>query len=151
MRYLLDTNIISNVTKPAPSESLLTWMAQQNDEDLFIASLTVAEIRRGLLEKPAGKRRDQLDAWFFGPEGPQSLFAGRVLPFDENASLIWARLMADAKTRGQPRSAWDTIIAAVAEANQCVVVTDNERDFPGIETFNPIRPPDRCDDPLIHP
>ncbi|MGX7002840.1 PIN domain-containing protein [Caballeronia sp. KNU42] len=139
MRYLLDTNIISNVIKPAPSESLLTWMAQQNDEDLFIASLTVAEIRRGLLEKPAGKRRDQLDAWFFGPEGPQSLFAGRVLSFDENASLIWARLMADAKTRGQPRSALDTIIAAVAEANQCVVVTDNERDFPGIETFNPIR------------
>ena len=139
MRYLLDTNIISNVTKPTPSESLLTWMAQQNDEDLFIASLTVAEIRRGLLEKPAGKRRDQLDAWFFGPEGPQSLFAGRVLPFDENASLIWARLMADAKTRGQPRSALDTIIAAVAEANQCVVVTVNERDFPGIETFNPIR------------
>jgi toxin FitB len=139
MRYLLDTNIISNVTKPSPSESLLMWMAQQNDEDLFIASLTVAEIRQGLLEKPAGKRRDQLDAWFFGPEGPQSLFAGRVLSFDESASLIWARLMADAKTRGQPRSALDTIIAAVAEANQCVVVTDNERDFPGIETFNPIR------------
>jgi toxin FitB len=139
MRYLLDTNIISNVTKPAPSKSLLTWMARQNDDDLFIASLTVAEIRRGLLEKPAGKRRDQLDAWFFGPEGPQSLFAGRVLSFDESASLIWARLMADAKSIGQPRSALDTIIAAVAEANQCVVVTDNERDFPGIETFNPIR------------
>ncbi|WP_031364049.1 type II toxin-antitoxin system VapC family toxin [Caballeronia sordidicola] len=139
MRYLLDTNIISKVTKPAPSKSLLTWMARQNDDDLFIASLTVAEIRRGLLEKPAGKRRDQLDAWFFGPEGPQSLFAGRVLSFDESASLIWARLMADAKGIGQPRSALDTIIAAVAEANQCVVVTDNERDFPGIETFNPIR------------
>jgi predicted nucleic acid-binding protein len=139
MRYLLDTNIISNVTKPSPSESLLMWMAQQNDEDLFIASLTVAEIRRGLLEKPAGKRRDQLDAWFFGPEGPQTLFAGRVLSFDESASLIWARLMADAKTKGQPRSALDTIIAAVAEANHCVVVTDNERDFPGVETFNPIR------------
>jgi predicted nucleic acid-binding protein len=139
MRYLLDTNIISNVTKPAPSKSLLTWMARQNDDDLFIASLTVAEIRRGLLEKPAGKRRDQLDAWFFGPEGPQSLFAGRVLSFDESASLIWARLMADAKSIGQPRNALDMIIAAVAEANQCVVVTDNERDFPGIETFNPIR------------
>lgn len=52
-RYLLDPNIISNVTRPAPSESLLTWMAQQADEDLFIASLTVAEIRRGVLEKPA--------------------------------------------------------------------------------------------------
>ncbi|CAH2809097.1 MAG: plasmid stabilization protein [Candidatus Burkholderia crenata] len=117
MRYLLDNNIISNVTKPTPSESLLMWMAQQNDEDLFIASLTVAEIRRGVLEKPTSKRRDQLDSWFFGPDDPQSLFAGRVLSFDENASLIWARLMADAKSKGQPRSALDTIIAAVAEAN----------------------------------
>ena len=54
-RYLLNTNIISNVTKPLPSEALLTWMAEQADENLFICSLTVAEIRRGLLEKPAGK------------------------------------------------------------------------------------------------
>ena len=58
MRYLLDTNIISNITKPIPSESLLAWMSKQVDEDLFIASLTVAEIRRGVLEQPAGKRRE---------------------------------------------------------------------------------------------
>jgi len=64
MRYLLDTNIISNVIKPRPSESLVTWMAEQADEDLFIASLTVAEIRRSVLEKRAGKRRDQLESWF---------------------------------------------------------------------------------------
>ena len=139
MRYLLDTNIISNIAKPAPSESLLAWMSEQNDEDLFISSLTVAEIRRGILEKPAGKRRDQLEVWFFGPEGPQALFAGRVLAFDENASLIWARLMADGKTQGRPRSALDTIIAAVAEAHGCIVVTDNEKDFAGVKIINPLR------------
>jgi predicted nucleic acid-binding protein len=138
MRYLLDTNILSNVTKPAPSESLVAWMAEQVDQDLFIASLTVAEIRRGVLEKPAGKRRDQLEAWFSGPEGPQTLFAGRVLPFDEKAGLIWARLMADGKTKGRPRSVLDMIIAAVAEANDCVVVTDNQKDFAGIDVFNPL-------------
>jgi predicted nucleic acid-binding protein len=139
MRYLLDTNIISNITKQSPSEPLLTWMAGQNDDDLYISSLTVAEIRRGLLEKPAGKRRDQLETWFGGPEGPQALFAGRVLPFDEAAALIWGRLMADGKAKGRPRSALDTIIAAVAEANGCIVVTDNEKDFAGIETINPFR------------
>jgi predicted nucleic acid-binding protein len=139
MRYLLDTNILSNVTKPAPSEALLAWMSEQSDEDLFIASLTVAEIRRGVLEKPAGRRRDQLEAWFSGPEGPQALFAGRVLPFDENAGLIWARLMADGKTQGRPRSALDTIIAAVAEAHGCTVVTDNEKDFADIDVINPLR------------
>jgi predicted nucleic acid-binding protein len=58
-------------------------MAKQADDDLFISSLTVAEIRRGILEKPAGKKRRELERWFTGPDGPQSPFAGRVLPFDE--------------------------------------------------------------------
>ena len=139
MRFLLDTNIISNITKPAPSKPLLAWMSERSNEELFIASLTLAEIHRGVLNKPAGKRRDQLAAWFKGPEGPQALFAGRVLPFDETAGLIWGRLMADGKTKGRPRSALDTIIAAIAEANDCVVVTDNEQDFADIETLNPMR------------
>ena len=86
-RYLLDTNIISNVIKPEPSGSLLAWMGAQKDDDLFIASLTVAEIRRGILEKPKGKKRSSLETWFAGPEGPQALFAGRVLSFDEKAGL----------------------------------------------------------------
>jgi len=139
MRFLLDTNIISNIIKPMPSEFLLAWMAEQRDEDLFIVSLTVAEIRRGILEKPAGKRRDELEVWFSGPEGPQALFAGRVLSFDEKAGLRWARLMAEGKARGRPRSALDTIIAAVADINECVVVTDNERDFEGVDFLNPLR------------
>jgi predicted nucleic acid-binding protein len=138
-RYLLDTSIISDIIKPAPSPSLLAWMAERSDADLFIASLTVAEIRRGILEKPAGRRRDALEAWFSGPEGPQMLFAGRVLPFDERAGLIWARLMAEARASGRPRSALDAIIAATAEANHCVVVTGNERDFADVATVNPFR------------
>ncbi|MBI5261678.1 MAG: type II toxin-antitoxin system VapC family toxin [Bradyrhizobium sp.] len=138
-RYLLDTNIISNVTKPTPSEALLAWMGEQVDEHLFIASLTVAEIRRGILEKPAGRKRDQLDAWFSGPEGPPALFAGRVLPFDEKAALIWGRLMAEGTANGRPRSALDMIIAAIAEANDCIVVTDNEKDFAEVEIVNLLR------------
>jgi len=138
-RYLLDTNIISNVTKPNPSTALLAWMAEQTDDDLFISALTVGEIRRGLLEKSAGKKRAVLEAWFIGPEGPQALFAGRVLPFDEKASLIWARLMADGTAKGRPRSALDMIIAAIADANGCVVVTDNELDFTGLKFVNPLR------------
>lgn len=79
-RYLLDTNIISNVVKPRPSDSLMSWMSMQRDEDLFIASLTVAEIRRGILEKPRGKKRDLLDVWFSGPEGPQALLRAASCP-----------------------------------------------------------------------
>ncbi len=137
--YLLDTNIISNATKLVPSAALTAWLADQEDDDLFIASLTIAEIQRGILEKPSGKRRRALESWFTGPEGPQALFAGRVLPFDEAAALIWARLMAKGTATGRPRRALDMIIGAVAEANHCVVVTDNERDFSGMKIINPLR------------
>ena len=138
-RYLLDTDVVSNVTKPAPSASLLAWMARQADEDLFISALAVAEIWRGVLQMPAGRRRNRLEAWFSGPEGPSALFAGRVLPFDERASFAWARLMAEGKAQGRPRSALDTIVSAIAEVNDCIVVTGNEKDFAGVELVNPLR------------
>jgi toxin FitB len=138
-RYLLDTNIISNVTRRDPSAALMAWMAEQTDEELFISALTIGEIRRGLLEKPKGKKRALLETWFNGPEGPQALFTGRVLPFDERASLVWARLMADGTRAGRPRSALDMIIAAIAEANDCIVVADNEKDFAGLKILNPLR------------
>ena len=114
-------------------------MADQDDDSLFIASLTVAEIWRGLLELPAGRKRRELRRWFCGPDGPQALFAGRVLPFDEKAGLVWGRLMAEGTAAGRPRSALDMIIAAIAQANDCVVVTDNERDFAGMKFVNPLR------------
>lgn len=138
-RYLLDTNVISNITKTDPSQSLLDWMVLQSDGDLFISSLTVAEIRRGIMDKPRGRKRERLEAWFGGPEGPQSLFKGRILPFDEKAALVWARLMSEGRTAGKPRSDLEMIVAAVAEANECVIVTDNEKHFAGLEVLNPLR------------
>jgi predicted nucleic acid-binding protein len=117
--------------------------AAQRDVDLFIASLTVAQIRRGILEKPRGKKRD---AWFWRPEEPQALFARRILPFDDKAGRVWARLMAEGKAAGRPRSGLDNnnniiiiIIAAVAGSNDRVVVTDSERDFVGLRIVNPMR------------
>ncbi len=141
-RYVLDTNIISNVVKPTPSASLLAWLSNQRDQDLFLTALTIAEIRRGLLEMPDGRKRRALEKWLAGPEGPQALFAGRVLPFDEKAAMIWARLMAEGSSIGRPRSVLDMIIAAIAEASGCIIVTDNECDFAGLETINPMRAAD---------
>ncbi len=138
-RYLLDTNIISNAVKPAPSPALAAWMSAQADEDLFISAITLAEIRRGVLERPSGRKRRELEDWFSGRSGPPALFAGRVLPFDEMAAMAWARLMAEGTARGRPRSAIDMMIVAIAEANDCVVVTDNEKDFAGLTIVNPLR------------
>ena len=139
-RYLLDTNILSETVKPAPSSMLTTWLSAQVDEDLFISALTLAELWRGVLQRPAGRKRRDLETWFAGPAGPAALFVGRVLAFDERAALVWARLMAEGTARGRPRSALDMMIAAVAEVNGCVVVTANEKDFTGLKIFNPMRP-----------
>lgn len=137
--YLLDSNIISDATKPVPSQSLVAWITEHADEDLFIASITVAEVWRGILEKPAGKKRRELEHWFHGPEGPPLLFAGRILPFDTEAAIVWARLMSEGTRIGRPRSPLDMILAAIAEANDCVLVTNNARHFEGLRFVNPLR------------
>jgi toxin FitB len=115
--------------------------SEQANDDLFISCLTAAEIRCEILERPVGRKRKELERWFSGPEGPLALFAGRVLAFDEKAALVWARLMAEGMAKGRPRSPLDMIVAAVAEANDCVVVTENERDFAGRKIVNPVRSP----------
>lgn len=138
-RYLLDTNIISDATKLEPSEALATWMSKQDDDDLFIASLTIGEIQRGILSLDAGRRRNELNAWFQGSEGPTALFSGRVLSFNEPAAMAWGALMATGDRQGKPRSAVDTIIAAITLANDCIVVTGNEKHFPDVRVFNPFK------------
>lgn len=139
-RYLLDTNIVSQFTKPRPSDRLADWMAEQNDDDLFLSVQTIGEIWRGLLIMPAGARRNALLVWFSGPEGPQARFPGRILAYGVEAATKWAELMAEGRVSGQTRSVIDMIIAATALVNDCVLVTDNERDFDGVvEVINPVR------------
>lgn len=139
-RYLLDTNIISNAIKPEPSAALGEWMEAQVSADLFTSSWTIAEIKRGILLLPDGRRRGLLEAWYDGPFGPPRLFAGRILSFDEVAAEIWATVVADGRLQGRPRSEPDMIIAAIALANGCTLVTNNERDFEGVlPVFNPMR------------
>lgn len=136
-RWLVDTNIVSDAIQKVPLPAVARWFGAQPDQDLFIASLTLAEIARGILEMPASAKRQRLAAWFDGHTGPAQLFAGRILAFDANCADIWARMMADGKRKGRPRDALDTIIAAIAVANDCTVVTRNIRDFEGVPAFDP--------------
>lgn len=137
-RYLLDTNIISEATKPTPSRAVAAWLQDRIDSELFISAFVIAEMRRGILELPAGKRRNGLESWFEGPNGPGTSFAGRILAFDERAAREWARLMSEGVAGGKPRGALDMIVAATAVANACTVVTLNERHFAGVvPLFNP--------------
>ena len=82
-RYLLDTNIVRESSKPQPSAVIAEWVQIQAAADLFISTLTIAEIKRGILELAAGQRRSALERWFIGPEGPHALFHERILTFDE--------------------------------------------------------------------
>ncbi|MCC6918982.1 MAG: PIN domain-containing protein [Alphaproteobacteria bacterium] len=137
-RYLLDTNIISDAIKPTPSRALADWMAAQVDETLYTSALTIAEIAGGILTMPAGRKRQSLESWFEGQKGPLALFEGRILAFDTNASLAWACVVAEGFAMGRPRSGFDAMIAAIAVANDCVVVTNNERHFQGLPVINPM-------------
>ena len=138
-RYLLDTNIISNVTKPAPSDALLAWMAEQADDDLFIS---VAD-RRGnparVLEKPAGKETRGTGSLVLRAGRSASLVRRPRAPVRRKGGPHLGAADGRRHGQGRPRSALDMIIAAVAEANDCVVVTDNEKDFAGLKFINPLR------------
>lgn len=139
MRYLLDTNIVSEVTKPRPSSLLLHWLGQQEDDSLFISTLTLGEIHKGILEMPVGRRQKELHEWFNSKQGPPALFSGRILSLDEPAALCWARLMAEGRLQGRPRSPLDMMIAAIAIHHNCQIVTANEKDFAGLSILNPLR------------
>jgi predicted nucleic acid-binding protein len=139
-RYLLDTNILSEISKPRPAAAIAAWFQHRAGPELFITTLTIAEIWRGIMELAPGRRRHALEQWFAGPDGPRALFHDRILPFDEQAALEWGRIMAEGRIAGRPRSPLDMIIAAIAATNDCVVVTVNERHFLGIvELVNPLR------------
>lgn len=135
-RYLLDTNILSEGTKPIPSPALERWLAAQTDTSLFISAMSLAELRYGVLLKDHGKKRAELENWF---EQTRSFFNGRILPFDDQAAMVWAEIMEAGKRSGRPCDASDTIIAATAHIHGCVVVTANEKDFANGEVLNPMR------------
>lgn len=138
-RFLLDTNIVSDPSKPAPSRALEGWLNDQRGESLFICTWTIAELRRGILLMSPGKRREALEEWYLGPHGPIQLFQRRIFTFDEAAAHRWAELMIEGQKAGRARSLPDAIIASIALAQDCVVVTNNERDFWGIPCLNPMK------------
>jgi predicted nucleic acid-binding protein len=139
-RYLLDTNIVSEARRPQANPALEHWYSSHAVDDLHIAAFTIGEIQKGVLLLPAGRKRKDLEVWFAGTTGPQSLFRNRILALDESAALEWATLIAEGFRVGKPRSGLDMIVAAIALANNCTLVTASERHFESIIPFiNPMR------------
>lgn len=134
---VLDTNVVSELMKPAPAKKVIDWVASKAATSLYITSITQAEILHGILLLPVGKRRKAIElaaeAMF------EEDFDGRILPFGSDAAFQYAEIAADSRKRGQPISHFDAQIAAISRASSATVGTRNVADFIhcGIEVVNP--------------
>ena len=136
MSYLLDTCVVSELSRPRPNSGVVAWMSEADAVGLYLSAITVAEVQRGTLRLPVGKRRTSLSQW---SENLRQSFAGRVLPIDEAVALRWADIAARAEQSGRPGSFADGLIAATALDRGLTLVTRNVADFEpfGVSLLNP--------------
>jgi predicted nucleic acid-binding protein len=134
---ILDTNVISEIMQLLPSPRVLEWWSRQESAELFTSTVTMAEILYGIELLPRGKRRDRLlaeaEAMFTQD------FAGRILPFDEQAARSLPGIAAECRAQGRPIAELDAQIAAVARAFGATLATRNTADFVdcGVRVVNP--------------
>ncbi len=127
MSFLLDTNVVSEWTKPHPNPGLIEWLAEVDEDEVFLSVVTFAELRHGIERLPAGRRRRQLDQWLRA-EVP-ARFEGRIILVDGAIGDEWGRLTARHEARGRPIQAMDALIAATAQVHALTLVTRNTKDF----------------------
>jgi toxin FitB len=125
--YLLDTNVVSEAVKPKPSRAVLTWLAEVDEDRVFLSTITIAEVRRGIALAAAGKRRDALERWL--RDDLVERFAGRLIPIDVAVAEAWGDLMGESRRRGTALSVMDGFLAATARARSLTLVTRNVADF----------------------
>ena len=133
LRYILDTNVISECMKDSPAPAVEAWMAQ-HEEVVALSTLTLAEMAFGVETLPMGKRRFTLEREL---RFVQEDYAERIIAFDENAAWEWARYVAEAEAAGFSPPLMDSLIAATARAWGLKVATRNQSDFPLVDTVNP--------------
>ena len=134
---ILDTNVLSEALKPAPSGIVLRWLATQATSAVFTTTITLAEVLCGVESLTPGKRRTRLLTAvekMFAEE-----FDGRILPFDEDAAHRFGGIVASRDRAGRPISQFDAMIAAIARSHRAAVATRNTADFDqcGIQVIDP--------------
>ena len=135
--HVLDTNVASELMRPAPASTVATWIAGRNAGDLFLTAISEAELRYGVAIMPAGRRRVALEAamtrWL------ELGFGERILPFDSAAARAYAEIASNRRRAGRPIGDADCQIAAISRARGAVLVTRNVRDFEatGVEVVDP--------------
>ena len=126
---ILDTNVVSELLRVKPSSAVEEWLAAQAGTDVFLTSVSEAELRYGAAVMPVGKRRTMVMGAVDGILRED--FRDRILPFDSAAASEYACLGAERKAAGRPISQFDCQIAAIARAHSAALATRNVADFEG--------------------
>ena len=126
MNYLLDTCVISELVKPRPNTAVTDWLARNPADRLFLSSLTIGELKRGITRLPDSKKKNRLMMWL---ETLLADYGDRILPVDRAVAEAWGIMQARAEDSGKRMSIIDGYIAATASVYQMTVVTRNEEDF----------------------
>ena len=137
---VLDTNVISEATKPHPSDTVRRWFARQNRGGLCTTAVSEAEIFAGLECMAPGRQRNELER---GTERMlERVLGSRVLPFDRHAARLYALIIAERRRIGRPIKSSDAQIAAIARAHDATLATRNVADFAdcGIQVVDPWNP-----------
>lgn len=127
MSFLLDTNVVSEWVKPRPNAGVVAWLAEADEDRIFVSVITLAELRYGIERLAAGHRRRRLDEWL-RDELPLR-FEGRVLSIDAAIADAWGKIVARSEAVGRPIGVTDAFIAASAEVHGLTLVTRDASDF----------------------
>lgn len=136
MKYLLDTNAVSEPRKAIPDQGYMRWIAAREPEELAISALTVGELSRGVSALDPGRRRTELSAWL---AEALTFFGDRILPVDSIVAGVWAEVWVRHRKAARPTGVIDELTAATALSRGLVVVTRNVRHFQnsGCEFLSP--------------
>lgn len=137
MKYLLDTNVISELIAKQPNQQVVRWIDALDTNSVYLSVITIGELRKGIEKLADLPRKDILSAWLI--DDLLVRFEGRVLPVDIDVMLIWGELTGRLEHVGRPLPAIDLLIAALAIHHTCSLVTRNEDDFKdtGVTILNP--------------